>query len=109
MYFDNEKSDESDEIIEFYKKLDESVDFHSKNLKSKSHEEVVRFIGVVTNSIIDLLDQIEDDQLAITLTQLVGATLGGMGQAILELREENEMLKHDILYKLQGDIDPELN
>jgi hypothetical protein len=109
MYFNNENSGESDELNEFYKKLDESVDFHSRNLQSKSHEEVARFIATVTNSIIDLLDQIDDDQLAITLTQLVGATIGGMGQAVLELREENDMLKHDILYKLQGDIDPELN
>lgn len=99
---DYDKEDEINDLIN-------SLKIHSKNLQEKSYEEVAYWIGEVSRTILDLIEEIEDDHLGARLTHLVGAVLGGMGQAVLELREENEMLKHDILYKLQGDVDPELN
>lgn len=99
---DDDKEDQINDLVK-------ALNTHSKNLQEKSYEEVAYWIGEVSRTILDLIDEIEDDHLGSRLTHLVGAVLGGMGQAVLELREENEMLKHDILYKLQGDVDPELN
>jgi len=99
-------SDNKDEMLN---KMVEAIRLHSDNLLNKDHEEVAVFITHVTEMFLDLIDHVEDDQIASSLTQLAGSVIGGMGQAILQLREENDMLKHDILYKLQGDIDPELN
>jgi hypothetical protein len=67
------------------------------------------FINVTSNKLLELVEDIEDDSLAIAMTQMLGAVLGGLGKACLELKAENLMLKHDILEELQGNQDPELN
>jgi hypothetical protein len=102
----NDDEAEADRIAN---KIDEAAQFHSDQILKKDHADVSMFINVTSNKLLELVEDIEDDSLAIAMTQMLGAVLGGLGKACLELKAENLMLKHDILEELQGNQDPELN
>jgi hypothetical protein len=54
-------------------------------------------------------DGIEDNELALELTQLIAACIGGMGHAIIQLKTENDTLKEDVINQIAPDQNPELN
>lgn len=101
--------DDEAEADRLANKIDEAAQFHADQILKKDHNDVSMFIHVTSNKLLELVEDIEDDSLAIAMTQMLGAVLGGLGKACLELKAENLMLKHDILEELQGEQDPELN
>jgi hypothetical protein len=102
----NDDESEADRLVN---KIDEAAQFHADQILKKDHADVSMFINVTSNKLLELVEDIEDDSLAIAMTQMLGAVLGGLGKACLELKSENLMLKHDVLEELQGEQDPELN
>lgn len=107
MFYQNE--DEDDLREEIISNIDQASALHTKNILNEDYEKVALFINNCSDRILEMIDEIEDDELAIKLTTFIGAVLGGVGKACLELKSENAMLRHDILTELQGDVDPELN
>ena len=106
MYFNHEDNDDAEKLAN---KIDKAAQYHADKIISQDIDEVSGFIQVTSEKVLQLVEEIEDDSLAIALTQLLGAVLGGVGKACLELKAENLMLKHDILENMQGGQDPELN
>lgn len=107
MYLNNEDRDEqADDIVN---KIEEASEFHAEQILKQDYVDVGNFIAITSDKILNMIDDIPNDQLAINLTSLVGAILGGLGKACLELKAENAMLKEDILDELQGDQNPDLN
>ena len=101
--------DDEAEADRLANKIDEAAQFHANQILEKDADDVSMFIHVTSNKVLELIEDIEDDSLAIAMTQMLGAVLGGLGKACLELKAENLMLKHDILEELQGEQDPDLN
>lgn len=101
--------DDEAEADRLANKIDEAAQFHADQILEKDSDDVSMFIHVTSNKLLELIEDIEDDSLAIAMTQMLGAVLGGLGKACLELKAENLMLKHDILEELQGEQDPDLN
>jgi len=90
-------------------KIDQAAQFHAEQIINKDVDDVSMFIQVTSDKMLELIEDVEDDSLAIAITQMLGSVLGGLGKACLELKVENLMLKHDILEGLQGKQDPDLN
>ncbi|MDG1089564.1 MAG: hypothetical protein P8P37_01705 [Candidatus Marinimicrobia bacterium] len=90
-------------------KLEEATNEHAKKIVESDTEEVAMFIQRVTNSILDQIDQIKDDDLAIELTAFLGGVLGGMSKGILDLKLEVLRLRRLIIDKKAGKQDSELN
>jgi hypothetical protein len=107
MFYKNE--DEDDIREEIISNIDEASALHTKNILNEDYDKVAFFLNNCSDRILEMIDEIEDDELAIKLTTFVGAVLGGVGKACLDLKSENAILKHDILTELQGDVDPKLN
>ena len=59
--------------------------------------------------LLNKIDKVEDDTLALELTQLVGTLIGGMGQAIIDLKKENVQLKTDFITDQIKKQNPDLN
>ena len=90
-------------------KLEEATNEHAKRILEWDMEEVAMFTQRVTNKVLDQIDKIEDDDIAVELTALLGGVLGGMSKGILDLKLEVLKLRRLIIDKRAGDQEPELN
>lgn len=102
---------EEDELLD---KLEEAIHhhgmFHAKQIIEKDLGHVNDFIANSTNLVLSKIDEIEgDNELVLELTKLVGTLMGGMGKAILELKEDNIQLKTDFIIHQIENQNPDLN
>lgn len=111
--FLNEDDFDDDETFnkfqEFSESLEKATMFHSNKIIKEDVEVVSAFIEEMTRLMLEKTDGIEDNDLALELTQLIAACIGGMGHAIIQLKTENEALKQDIIDEIAPDQNPELN
>ena len=111
MFSLNEDFDEEtlNQFHQFSEQLDKATLFHSNKIITEDVEMVSAFIEGATKTMLELLDGIEDNDLALELTQLIAAFMGGMGHAIIELKTENEELKKNVMDYIAPNQNPELN
>ena len=98
-----------DGIDKDIKNLDQLIDKYTNHLLNKDYEDVAYWLTFSTSQILDLIEQAKDEDLQKKLSNLIAIVVGSLGKAVIDLKTENAMLLHDILYELQGDVDPELN
>lgn len=106
---DHDHDYEKDGIPEDINNLDQLIDTHTNHLLNREYEDVARWLTFSTSQILELIEDIEDEELQKKLSTLIAVIIGSTGKAVIDLKTENAMLLHDILYELQGDVDPELN
>ena len=106
---DDDHDYEKDGIPEDIKNLDQLIEQHTNHLLNKEYEDVAHWLTFSTSQILELIEEIGDEELQKKLSNLIAVVIGSTGKAVIDLKTENAMLLHDILYELQGDVDPELN
>lgn len=106
---DSKKEDACNDFLKGLKNLDELIDKHADYLINEDYNNIANWLTLSTGQILGLIDDLEDKDLSKKLSNLFAVIIGAAGKAVIDLKTENEMLKHDILYELQGDVDPELN
>jgi len=102
LYKLNRDDDEDDEGIEvnlnnFADELQKQTEYHTKKILKEDSESVEQFLNEITKLILIQVDKIEDDDIALDLTTLVTTALGGIGTALLELKEENLHYKSEVI------------
>ena len=93
----------------FADELEKATNEHARRIMEWDMEEVAMFTQRVSNKVLDQIDQIEDDDLAVELTTFLGGVLGGMSKGILDLKLEVLRLRRMIIGKKAGEQDSELN
>lgn len=106
---DDDNGDDKQGIPEDIQSLDQLIDKHANHLLDREYEDIARWLTFSTNQILELIDSIGNEELEKKLSNLIAVVIGATGKAVIDLKTENAMLLHDILYELQGDVDPELN
>ena len=114
LYKINRDDDEDDEGIEvnlnnFADELQKQTEYHTKKILKEDSESVEQFLNEITKLILIQVDKIEDDDVALDLTTLVTTALGGIGTALLELKEENCHYKSEVINYIAKNQDPETN
>ena len=93
----------------FDENLNKAIKEHSRRLIEYDIERVADFSKRVSDKILNQIDRIEDDDLAIELTTFLGAVIGGYSQAVLELKAEVFKLRGEIIDIRAGEQDFNLN
>ena len=109
MYFESNNEEEEEKIFKYLEELEDAVDLHTENILNNEIDKVGIFIRVATDKILEMADEIEDNEVAIKLTHLLGAVMGAMGNSIMKLRAERDELRDEVLEELRGDQVPERN
>jgi hypothetical protein len=106
---DSDDEETFNKFLEFSESLEKATMFHSNKIMSEDVDMVTTFIEGMTKLMLEKTDGIEDNELALELTQLIAACIGGMGHAIIQLKTENDTLKEDVINQIAPDQNPELN
>lgn len=101
--------DDDDAIEDFEQQIHEHSLYHANQILQSNQDAVNLFINQSTAMLLNKIDKVEDDTLALELTQLVGTLIGGMGQAIIDLKKENIQLKTDFITDQIKKQNPDLN
>lgn len=89
--------------------LEEDIHECANKLVEDDMEEVSMFTQRITNKALNIIDRIEDDDIAIELTAFLGSALGGMSKGVLDLKLEVLELRRIIIGKEAGEQDSKLN
>ena len=89
----------------FDENLNKAIKEHSRRLIEYDIERVANFSKQVSDKILNQIDKIEDDDLAIEMTAFLGSVLGGYAQAVLELKGEVMRLRTQVINRRAGDQD----
>lgn len=98
-----------DGFNEFAEEMQRATDEYARKIEDGEIDDVAIITQRITNKVINEIDKIEDSDLALELTQFLGAALGGYSQAILNLKHEVLELRRVVINKRSGDQDFTLN
>lgn len=105
--------DDGEEFIEdlthFTNQLEKHTAFHTKKILEEDVESVESFLNEITRLILEQINQIEDDDIALDLTTLVTTSLGGIGTALIQLKEQNDHYQKKVIDYIAKNQNPESN
>lgn len=98
-----------DGFNEFAEEMQRATNEYATKIEDGEIDDVAIITQRITNKVLNEIDKIEDSDLALELTQFLGAILGGYSQAILNLKHEVLELRRVIINKRSGEQDFTLN
>jgi len=105
----NYNIDGNDQMDRFEEELVKAQIEHAKRMVEYDIQDVAAFSQRISNQVLNKIDKVEDDEVALELTQLLGAVLGGYAKGVLDLKQEILELRKTIIDKESGEQDFTLN
>tara|TARA_B110000495_G_C22695715_1_gene409841 strand:- start:110 stop:454 length:345 start_codon:yes stop_codon:yes gene_type:complete len=105
----DEQEDIENNLNNFADQLEKQTVFHTKKILEEDAESVEQFLNEITRLMLEQVNQVEDDDVALDLTTLITTALGGIGTALLELKEENHLYKSQVIDYIAKKQNPETN
>ncbi len=105
----NYNRDDEDQMDRFEEELIKAQMEHARRIVEYDIEDVAAFSQRISNQVLNKIDKVEDDDVALELTQLLGAVLGGYAKGVLDLKQDVLELRKAIIDKDAGEQDFTLN
>jgi len=108
MRYGDMKEEEQEDNGEFVKSISDAIAYNKSKFLNESPEKVKIFCEFLLDKILDSIDEVKDDEVAGILSSYASIAIGSMGETIIKLKEDNEMMSNELeLGKMNQN--PELN